>query len=95
LALLCHFGLEPAVALSSRDWICLIATGLGPLGTAFYLWDAALKRGDARHIGWLSFLTPLGSTWVLLLVRGEALSLSTLGAAVLIVGAAWSGTRKD
>ena len=95
LALLCHFGLEPAVALSSRDWICLIATGLGPLGTAFYLWDAALKRGDARHIGLLSFLTPLGSTCALLLVRGEALSLSTVGAAVLIVGAAWVGTRKE
>ena len=95
LALLCHFWLEPATALDSRDWIYLIAMGLGPLGAAFYLWDAALKRGDARHLGLLSFLTPLGSTWVLLLVRGEALSLSTLGAAVLIVGAAWSGTRKD
>jgi drug/metabolite transporter (DMT)-like permease len=69
--------------------------GLGPLGAAFYLWDAALKRGDARQIGLLSFLTPLGSTLVLLLVRGEALSLSTLGAAVLIVGAAWVGTRKS
>jgi drug/metabolite transporter (DMT)-like permease len=95
LALLCHFWLEPAITLVSRDWIYLIAMGLGPLGSAFYLWDAALKRGDARHIGLLSFLTPLGSTWVLLLVRGEALSLSTLGAAVLIVGAAWAGTRKD
>jgi len=95
LALFCHFGLEPAATLTSRDWLYLIATGLGPLGAAFYLWDAALKRGDARHIGLLSFLTPLGSTWVLLLVRGESLSLSTLGAAVLIVGAAWVGTRKD
>ena len=95
LALLCHFWLEPTITLVSRDWIYLIAMGLGPLGSAFYLWDAALKRGDARHIGLLSFLTPLGSTWVLLLVRGEALSLSTLGAAVLIVGAAWAGTRKD
>ncbi len=95
LALLCHFWLEPATALSLRDWLYLIAMGLGPLGAAFYLWDAALKRGDARQIGLLSFLTPLGSTLVLLLVRGEALSLSTLGAAVLIVGAAWVGTRKS
>jgi drug/metabolite transporter (DMT)-like permease len=58
------------------------------------LWDAALKRGDARHIGLLSFLTPLGSTCVLLLLQGEEPSLSILGAAVLIVGAAWVGTRQ-
>lgn len=95
LALCCHFWLEPATALASRDWLYLVAMGLGPLGTAFYLWDAALKRGDARRIGLLSFLTPLGSTLVLLLVRGEAPSLSTLGAAVLIVGAAWVGMQKN
>jgi len=95
LALLCHCWLEPVTALNSRDWLYLIAMGLGPLGAAFYLWDAALKRGDARQIGLLSFLTPLGSTCVLLLVRGESPSLSTLGAAVLIVGAAWVGTRKS
>lgn len=94
LALLCHVALETPTALSARDWLYLLAMGLGPLGAAFYLWDAALKQGDARHIGLLSFLTPLGSTLVLLAVRGEAPSWSTLGAAVLIVGAAWVGTRK-
>ena len=81
--------------LSAQDGLYLVAMGLGPLGAAFYLWDAALKRGDARHIGLLSFLTPLGSTGVLLWLRGETPSLSVLGAAVLIVGAAWVGTRPD
>ena len=94
LALLCHALLEPATTLTARDGVYLLALGLGPLGGAFYLWDAALKRGDARQIGLLSFLTPLGSTCVLLWVRGEGPSLSTLGAAVLIVGAAWVGTRQ-
>ena len=93
LALLCHVALEPATTLSARDGISLIAMGLGPLGGAFYLWDAALKRGDARQIGLLSFLTPLGSTCLLLVVRGEVPSGSTLGAAGLIVAAAWVGTR--
>ena len=92
---MCHVLLEPATALSLQDGIYLVAMGLGPLGAAFYLWDAALKRGDARHIGLLSFITPLGSTLTLLGVRGEVPSASVLGAAVLIVGAAWVGTRPD
>jgi drug/metabolite transporter (DMT)-like permease len=94
LALLCHGLLEPATVLSSSDWLYLVAMGLGPLGAAFYLWDAALKLGDARQIGVLSFLTPLGSTVLLLWVRGERPSLSLALSAALIVGAAWVGTRK-
>jgi len=94
LALLCHELLEPATVLSSSDWLYLVAMGLGPLGAAFYLWDAALKLGDARQIGLLSFLTPLGSTLLLLWVRGERPSLSVALSAALIVGAAWVGSRK-
>ena len=94
LSLLCHFWLEPATVLTARDGLYLMAMGLGPLGAAFYLWDAALKRGDARQIGLLSFLTPLGSTLVLLVVRGEKPHVSVVLAAALIVGAAWVGTRR-
>ena len=95
LSLGCHVLLEPAVELSMRDWGFLVALGLGPLGVAFYFWDAALKRGDARLIGILSFLTPLLSTLALLLLRGEAPSLSVALAATLIVGGAVLGARAD
>jgi len=40
------------------------------MGGAFYAWDAALKRGDPRVIGALSYLTPLLST-VNLVLLGE------------------------
>jgi drug/metabolite transporter (DMT)-like permease len=93
LALLCHAWLEPAVSLSARDWGLIGLLGLGPLGGAFFLWDAALKRGDARQIGVLSFLTPLLSTLTLLGVRGETPSASVALAAVLIIGAAVVATR--
>jgi drug/metabolite transporter (DMT)-like permease len=63
------------------------------LGGAFYLWDAALKRGDPRQIGILSFLTPLLSTLALLWVRAEMPSASIVAAAVMIVGAAVMGSR--
>lgn len=94
LALLCHAWLEPSISLSSRDLGLIAVLGLGPLGGAFFLWDAALKRGDARQIGVLSFLTPLLSTLTLLAMRGETPSMAIGLAALMIVGAAVLATRK-
>ena len=94
LSLVCHALLEPSVALTAKDWGYLALMGLGPLGAAFYLWDAALKRGDARQIGILSYLTPLASTGVLILVSGQPFTLMIGLAAAMIVGAAWLGTRE-
>ena len=91
LALLCHWALEPRVALSSRDWLLLAVMGLGPLGGAFFLWDKALKLGDTRQIGILSYLTPLGSTALLMAVSGRSLTWSIGLAAVMIIGAAVLG----
>jgi drug/metabolite transporter (DMT)-like permease len=93
LSLACHALLEPSVALSARDWGLLVLLGLGPMGAAFFLWDAALKRGDPRHIGLLSFITPLASTALLLLIQREPPTASLLVAAAMILGAAWLGTR--
>jgi drug/metabolite transporter (DMT)-like permease len=93
LSLLCHGVLEPSVALSAQDGLLLAVMGLGPLGAAFFLWDKALKLGDARHIGILAYLTPLASTTLLLLATGRPLSWSVGLAAVLIIGAAVLGTR--
>ncbi|MEI8325112.1 MAG: DMT family transporter [Betaproteobacteria bacterium] len=94
LSLLCHALLEPAAVLSLRDALGIAALGLGPLGAAFFLWDAALKRGDPRRIGLLSFLTPLLSTLLLLGLRHEAPGWHVLGATALIVGAAVIGLRQ-
>lgn len=97
LSLLCHLVLESTApsfsALSPRDWALLTLLGLGPLGAAFFLWDYALKRGDARQIGVLSYLTPLGSTALLMLVSGQPWRWSIAAAAVLIIGAALISTR--
>ncbi|MGM9428436.1 DMT family transporter [Hydrogenophaga sp. MI9] len=94
LSLVCHWWLEPATALSTRDLLLIAVLGLGPLGGAFFLWDAALKRGDARQIGVLSFLTPLLSTLTLLLVRGEMPGIPVVVAAAMIIGAAVLATRR-
>jgi drug/metabolite transporter (DMT)-like permease len=93
LSLVCHWALEPATPLAMQDWLLILAMGLGPLGGAFFLWDAAIKAGDPRRIGLMAFLTPLLSTALLVTVRGDALQWNVLLAAVLIIGAAWWGSR--
>jgi drug/metabolite transporter (DMT)-like permease len=93
LSLLCHALMEPSVVLSRHDWTLVAAMGLGPLGAAFFLWDAALKKGDARQIGILSYITPLASTALLLVVTGRPLTWSIGLATALIIGAAVAGTR--
>ena len=93
LSLLCHWLLEPSVTLQPRDWGLIAAMGLGPLGAAFFLWDKALKGGDPRQIGILSYVTPLASTTLLLLATNRPLTGSIAAAALLIIGAALVGTR--
>ncbi len=94
LSLLCHVWLEPSVSLNGRDWLLLMVLGFGPLGAAFFLWDKALKLGDVRQIGVLSYLTPLASTVLLLLATERALAWNVALAATLIIGGALLGTRK-
>jgi drug/metabolite transporter (DMT)-like permease len=93
LSLLCHVLLEPAPHLQASDWALLALLGLGPLGAAFYLWDKALKLGDARQIGILSYITPVASTALLMLTSNRPLSWSIVAATVLIVAAAVWGMR--
>ena len=93
LSLIAHLLFEQPVSPSAWEWLLLVLMGLGPLGGAFYLWDYALKNGDPQRIGLLSFLTPLLSTTLLLLVTGKPLTLQLLLAGVLIIGAAILGSR--
>lgn len=93
LSLLCHALIEPAVSLSLRDWVLVTLIGLGPMGASFFLWDKALKLGDPRHIGILSYLTPLLSTAMLTVVSDKPLTWNVGVATLLIIAAAFLGTR--
>jgi len=93
LALLAHLTWEAPVSPTATQWLILMAMGFGPLGGAFYLWDTALKYGDPQRIGLLSFLTPLLSTTLLLLVTGKQLTWLLALSGALIIGAAYFGSR--
>lgn len=94
LALVCHAWLEPPVALTARDALLVLAMGIGPLGAAFYLWDLALKGGDPRTLGVLGYLTPLASTFLLLIATGRPLAPHLLVAGALILGGAGLAMRR-
>ncbi len=74
------------------QWLALLALGIGPMGAAFYAWDASLKRGDPRVIGSLAYLTPLLSTFNLVVFGGKSFTPLTAAALVLIVGGAVLGS---
>ncbi len=93
LSLACHVWLEPSVSLSMEDIVLIGLLGLGPLGAAFFLWDAAIKLGDTRRIGLLAFATPILSTILLLFSTNKPLQFNIAIAAVLVVGAAAWGSQ--
>jgi drug/metabolite transporter (DMT)-like permease len=78
-------------AVRPADWLPLLLLGAGPLGAAFFLWDAALKKGDPRVIGSLSYLTPLISTLGLVAVAGKPFTPLSAAAMVLIIAGAVIG----
>ena len=84
-------GIKP-VHLTRSDWIALFLLGAGPMGAAFFTWDAALKRGDPRIIGSLAYLTPMTSTLVLVLLGGYTMTWVSTLAMVLIVSGAVIGS---
>ena len=102
LALLCHFQFERTVwPASPPAWLAVGALGLGPAGAAFYLWDHAVKRGDIRALGALSYATPILSTAVLIALGLAQPSAALLVAALLVAAGAalasrdlWSPSRR-
>jgi drug/metabolite transporter (DMT)-like permease len=87
LSLVCHLLFEhTAWPASPSAWLAVLALGLGPTGGAFYFWDHAVKRGDIRALGALSYVAPILST-ALLIVCGLAQPTSALLLAALLVTA--------
>lgn len=79
---------------NTQEWIYMILLGLGPMGSAFFLWDKALKEGDPRAIGSITYLTPLLSTLWLLIAGGKKLTWTSAIAMALLITGAYIGSRK-
>jgi len=95
LSLICHLLFERTVwPASTMAWLAVLALGLGPAGAAFYLWDHAVKRGDIRALGALSYATPILSTALLIACGLAEPTGSLLIAAVLVTIGAVLASRE-
>ena len=95
LAWIAHLLLEstvwPAGALA---WAAVAGLGLGPVGSAFFVWDHGVKHGDLRVLGAGAYAAPLLST-VLLVMAGLATATWSLAlACALIVGGGLLAARE-
>lgn len=67
-SIIAHLIFETTVIPNFTELVAVIMIGLGPVGGAFYLWDFAVKNGDIKILGSLSYLAPLLSTLLLVIV---------------------------
>lgn len=93
LAGLAHGVFEAWVWPDARQAGAALLLGLGPVGAAFFLWDAGMKRGDPRLLGTLAYAVPVAST-LLLVASGEAALEGRLVVAMaLVAGGGWLAAR--
>lgn len=85
LSLCAHVVFEQTYTPTLEELLAAIALGLGPVGTAFFVWDYGMKQGDIKLIGSLSYATPLLSTLMLALFGRSAPSSAIWIACALIV----------
>jgi drug/metabolite transporter (DMT)-like permease len=71
LAAALSLAFETWVAPPALSWLALVGLGVGPVGAAFLLWDVGMKGGDVSLLGVLSYVAPVLST-ALLVVLGLA-----------------------
>lgn len=84
LAAVLHSATGQWVAPDPAAWLAMIALGVGPVGAAFALWDAGMKRGDPRLLGTLAFATPVLSTLLLAAAALAPFTATTVLASVLV-----------
>ncbi len=94
-AYLAHLILEPNVwDFTLSEWLFAMLLGLGPVGGAFFMWDAGMKRGNRSLLAALSFTTPVISTLALFFAGLTALNHAVVVALVLIISAALLSQRR-
>jgi drug/metabolite transporter (DMT)-like permease len=94
LSLACHLLFErthwPA---GTAAWLAIAALGIGPTGGAFYFWDYAVKKGDIRALGAMSYATPILSTLLLIACGLAEPTRALMFAALLVTGGAILAAR--
>ena len=94
LSTVAHLMLETTSApASSLGWLAVLALGAGPVGSAFYLWDHGMKRGNIQLLGVASYAAPALSTLLLIVTGTSGFAWTLLAAAFLITTGALIAAR--
>lgn len=93
LAALCHLLFETTRWPEGWQWLVVGALGLGPMGSAFFVWDYGCKHGDIRVLAALAYVTPVLSTALLVAAGFAAPSWALAAACLLIAGGAALASR--
>lgn len=80
-----HWMFEQTYVPSIAEMAYVIGMGIGPMGIAFFVWDYAMKQGDIKFVGSLSYATPLLSTLLLVIFGGVSPSETIWVSCFLIV----------
>lgn len=90
LAIFAHILFEDTVwPQTNFEWVSVFALGLGPVGSAFYVWDIGMKKGNIQILAIASYSTPLVSTlWLIIFGIAEASWVLLVSAALISLGAA-------
>lgn len=93
LAGLAHAVFEVTILPDARQGLAALLLGLGPVGAAFFLWDAGMKRGDPRLLGTLAYAVPVVSTLLLLLAGEGQPNWRVAASALLVTLGGWIAAR--
>ena len=85
-------GSVPKQDFTWHNGMIILLLGLGPMGLSFYSWDYAIRHGDQRLIGTLTYLTPLLSICMMaFFFPGVRLTWSHLTALCMIISGVFLG----
>lgn len=84
VSLVTHFSFEPTIIPNTSELIVMILLGLTAQGSAYYLWDHGIKKGNFRLLSILSYANPIISI-SLLIVMGKSQLTHALSNATLLI----------
>ncbi len=79
-----HFCFEPTIMPNTNELIVMILLGLTAQGSAYYLWDYGIKKGNFRLLSILSYANPIISVGLLIMMGKSQLTHSLFTATLLI-----------
>lgn len=71
LSLLFHFGFEHTVIPNTTELLTLIAMGLTTQGSAYFLWDYGIKKGNFKFLSIIAYGNPIIAVF-LLVITGKS-----------------------